>query len=650
MEKCHARYRLYANKRSVLACLLGFFVFLLVGAATITNTYATPIVIDPSEGIDVILVIDTSGSMRDADPERITLEAAALFMDMMETRHSRIGIVGFSGDVHSVMELSPIYSSTTRSNIRNTVSNFVYHGSTDIGLGLRTAAEMILNDPVQTNSPMILLFTDGRIDLPDWFDRTAEVSYYDAWWAVDNVGSFVPIYTIGLNFDDGINIDFLEEIASRTEAQSFIIEDAALLPELFHKIFANHIRSSINEIATVFPDGETFTDVFIPIPSHFVAEANIIMLSSRPITDIRLFDPMGREIVFDDRNYTLTAANRYSMIKIMEPEIGEWLLMVRGLPEDRITINLIYNYTVDVAFSITQQDTVGAFFDPSVPITVQAGFITMLSPSQIRELFFESVAEVHVFDLDMNPLDIIPMEYNGTAFTAELMPDPPQNVRINISVTHPGFSQTTTTVTISYDPDLLAALAGAPIIPPPDPIEEYIPELPPEQPIETPPDVVDETDNGNVLIIILIILILILVVLAVFFLLSKRQAKRHVFSGHLEVRSLLKNGKYTALEAPSLSTFAGKISIAEFLKVSLGSKANRILEVNVPINGTYIEPVIINKRQMLQLTTDGACHITDSERNVIQQKKYMWEKDLRLVFSLVDAVEKMEITYRINED
>jgi len=633
-----------------------FYVFLLtllIFIVTSTHLYATPIVVDPSEGIDVILVIDTSGSMRNTDPERIALEAASLFMNMMETRHSRIGIVGFSGVTHSVMELSPIYEVSTRREIRNAVSNFVYHGWTDVGLALRTAAEMLINNPVETNSPMILLFTDGRIELPEWYGRTVEDSYEDAWWAVNSMYGIAPIYTIGLNYDGTVNVGFLQEIAARTQAESFVIEDAALLPELFHEIFASHIRSSIHEIDTIFTDGETFTDVIIPIPSYFVAEANIIMLTSRPITEIRLFNAMGQEIIFDDNMHTLTTANRYSMIKILEPQIGDWLLRVRGLPEDRITINLIYNYTVDVAFSITQPDLTGMFFNPTLPITVYAGFITQLSAVQIQELFNDSVAEVHVFDLDMNLLETLPMEYNGTAFVAEFMPYPPQNVRININVTHPGFSQTTSTVTISYDPDMLAALLAPPTedppTPQPDPVTEVIeiedpptPEPPTEEPLPE--------ETSNTWLLILLIAIIVLMIAALLFVILKKQTKRNVFVGHLEVRALLKNGKYTALEAPSLGTFAGRISLEEFLRVSLGAKANRILEANIPIRGTYIEPAVVNNRPMIKLTTDGTCHITDSERNVITQHKFMWEKDLRLIFSLVDSIEKIEITYRINED
>ena len=624
-----------------------FTAFLIIlGVGSFLNAYGTPIVVDPTEGIDVILVIDTSGSMRTTDPERIALEAASLFMDMMETRHSRIGIIAFSGDLHSVVPLSPLHEVATRRSIRSNVADFVYHGWTDIGMALRTAAEMLLESPEDNNSPMILLFTDGRIELAEWSERTMEDSYNDAWWAVTQMEDIAPIYTIGLNYDGSVNTGFLQEISRRTEGDSFFIEDAALLPELFHEIFASHIRSSINEVSTFFTDGDSFTDVIIPIPSHFVAEANIIMLSSRPLTDVRLFDPVGREVFFDDGAYTLTAANRYSMIKILEPEMGDWLMRVRGLPDDRVTVSLIYNYSVDVAFSITQPDMTGAFFDPTEPVLVQAGFITPMPPAQVQNLFTDSVAEVHVFDLDMNPLEIIPMTYSGTAFVAELMPSPPQNVRIHINVTHPGFTSTTTTVTITYDGDLLASGAE-----PTAPEVEALPPTEPETEAATEPVTEPEpTERSFMWLLILLLVLIVIAIGALLFFLIKKQGKRNIFMGHLEVRSLLPTGKYTALEAPSLSTFAGKISLSEFLKVSLGSKANRILNVNVPIQGTYIEPATLGNRPMLHVTTDGSCVITDQDKNTVSQKKFLWENNSRLTFSIPGKIEKIEITYRVDAD
>ena len=658
MSKC-------CPKPLITAFLVAFFLFLGT-----SNLYASSIVIEPSDGIDVILVIDTSGSMRTADPERITLEAATLFMDMMETRNSRIGIVGFSGDLHTVMPLTPISDPNVRDEIRRTVSQFTYQGWTDVGLAMRTAAEMLLDDPNPANSPMILLFTDGRIDMPDnWNNRGIDVSYQDAWWAVEAVGDFTPIYTIGLNYDGTINVEFLEEISRRSFGTSHIIDDAALLPQIFNEIFASHIRTSITEVASIVTDGENYTDIIVPIPSPFVAEANIIMLSSQPITNVRLYDPSGREVDFDEGIFTLTYANRYTMVKILEPMVGDWTLSVMGLPQDRITVNLIYNYTLDVSFSIVQLGAPGVFFDPGIPITVQAGFISPLPTSQILALFADSVAHLNIFDSDMTLLESIQMHYVGSAFAINFEPDPPQDVRINITVVHPYFEQTTVTVAINYDPELLAALVEE---------EAYVEETTVPETTTQPettvapttttlpattvaptttvpptttyaPDIPEGDDINRNLLFIIIGVAVIIISLIVILVVMKKGGRKHIFQGHLELRALLEDGKYTVLEAPDLSTFAGQTALLEFLKVSLGTRVDRLLEANVPLGGIYIEPAATDNRPMLQLTGNNTCHIADIDGKPINQKKYLWEKDTLLVFSVEDSKTRVEITYRINE-
>ncbi|MCL2386353.1 MAG: VWA domain-containing protein [Defluviitaleaceae bacterium] len=639
---------MFATRHSQRGIRLFFvLMFFVIFAMFIEGTTSKISAADATEGIDAILVIDTSGSMRTSDPERITLEAASLFMDMMETRNSRLGIVEFSGNLHTVRPLTPIGEISVRDEIRQEISNFVYHGWTDIGLALRTAAEMINEDPIATNSPIIILFTDGRIDLGTQLDgRTTELSYEDAWWAVDNVGN-VPIYTIGLNYDGALNIDFLQEIANRTNASYFIAEEADALPQVFNEIFASHIRSSLTEVTTIVAEGDTYAEVVIPIPSPFVSEANIIMLSSRPIASVRLFDPSGREVPFDGELYTLTYANRYSMIKVLSPMVGDWLLSVRGLPEDRITVNLIYNYNVSVSWSVTQPnvDDDGVFFDPNQPIMVQAGFISPLPASQLQTLFRESVAEMSVYDMEQNHVATFPMVNTATAFTLEFQLDPPQDVRINIGITHPAFSQTTTFFPITFDPEVLAELAALPPEPEqtPEPITEATP----------PPPQYEDIDTGSPIAFILIgIAIALVIAVLLIRLIVVSRMKQRVFTGHLELRARLSDGNYTALEAPDLSTFAGQMSLMEFLSNSLGGeKVDKLVQSRIPIWDIQLAPGLQGVSPIIYVTKRGSnCNIADSDGNVIGKSKIVWEDGQQLLFFIAGESPRLEVTYRAYEN
>jgi len=632
--------------KRLVGCLSALVFILVLLIISPTQTNASVISINPGSGIDAVLVIDTSGSMRFADPERIALEAATLFMGMMETRNSRIAIVPFSGSLHSVMPLTPIDDPNIRSNIRSSVSRFQYHGFTDIGLGLRAAAEMLLEDPIETNSPVILLFTDGQIELSPQSERSEEESFLDTWWAVDNVGSFTPIYTIGLNYDGSVNTEFLEYIAHRTNATSHVIEDPSLLPLVFNEIFASHMRTSIDVVQEFIADGQ-YTNVPINIDSHFVAEANIIMLSSQPLENVQLFNPLGEEVTFDGTSYTLTSANRYSIVKIINPMAGEWLLRVRGVPEDNITVNLIYNYTIDIAFSVSQPAMTGMLFDPDIPLTVNAILVSQMPQSQTQLLAEEATAFLHAYDMDGNHLGAIEMDLDGSIFTVNFMPEPPQDVRIQINVTHPSFEVTTSTATVPFD---------IREVEPSDNEEPSLVDEPPQDdPVEYDPIVNDieepeeESESRSIVLIIILIIVAILLVMVAIVLLRSVKDKRMIFTGYLELRALLSNGKYTSLEAPDLHTFAGRISLAEFIKVSLGARAERVLEAQVPLSGVYIQPTKVNNRPRLLLTTNGNCLISDRDGYAVSQRKFLWDRDEQLVFSLADGATQIEITYRIDE-
>ncbi|MCL1878700.1 MAG: hypothetical protein FWF80_07570, partial [Defluviitaleaceae bacterium] len=461
------------------------------------------------------------------------------------------------------------------------------------------------------------------------------------------------IYTIGLNYDGTLNEPFLREMAARTGARSYIVDEAAYLPQIFNEIFASHIRSSITELDVFVAEGDTYNEVVVPIPSAFVSEANIIMLSSRPITNLRLFDPSGREVTFDNESYTLTYANRYSMIKILEPMVGDWLLSVRGVAEDRITVNLIYNYNVTASLSVTQPDSEdpGMFFDPELPILVQSGFISGLPASQLQTLFEESVAEMFIYDEGMNRVEAFEMVGTGASFALEFLLDPPRNVHIGVGITHPGFEQATAPIAVLFDPEVLAQFE----------IEEIEPLPTPEADIE-PPDVdvepyevaepPSEIEAPGFLIFAMIGIALMLVLAAlVLRAISIRRTKNRLYTGHLEIRALLADGNYTALEAPDLSTFAGQMSLMEFLTNSLGgAKADKFSLSGIPVWDIHLAPGLIGNRPVIYVNKKAACHVTDGDGNGIFKNKITWEDNQQLIFSLPGESPRIEITYRVGEE
>jgi hypothetical protein len=120
-----------------------------------------------------------------------------------------------------------------------------------------------------------------------------------------------------------------------------------------------------------------------------------------------------------------------------------------------------------------------------------------------------------------------------------------------------------------------------------------------------------------------------------------------VFSGYLEIRGMMADGKYTSLEAPDLGTYTGRISLQQFLRESLTSRANRILE-SVNLGDITIAPGLQAGEPVLLLLNKGKCTIMDNEQ--VYNKNIVWLDNRQLIFTNEDSNAKLEITYRAEID
>ena len=193
----------------------------------------------PLPPIDVVLLIDVSGSMRFTDPNRAALSAAADLIDMLTLGESRAGVVGFSGRIQYLMPLRLIETEYDRLEMREQIAAFQYVGYTDIGAALLVAAEM-LHEAGNLQNPMILFMSDGYIEISRHAARTAAESYADVEAALDLLERTVPIYTIGMHNPGGVDVRLLTMISERSNAHTLFTYDANELPEMVVSILEAH--------------------------------------------------------------------------------------------------------------------------------------------------------------------------------------------------------------------------------------------------------------------------------------------------------------------------------------------------------------------------------------------------------------------------
>lgn len=601
-------------------CVLLAVVFLIPGPAT---------ALEQSEGIDAMLLIDLSGSMRESDSSRVAIEATKMFIDMLETSNSRVGIIGFNDQLTGIVDITEINSEEDKARLKNIVENFNYVGWTDIGLSLREAVEVMSRNMRSTNSPMVLMLTDGKIELGETNlnGRKEEDSYNDVVEAVTTAGRKLPIYTIGLNYDGTVDRQLLRTISDNTGARSFIITEANDLPQIFNEIFADHIRSTLIEVSTITADGG-FTDVYIDIDSDYVAVANIVMLSEHGIVDARLFDPSGNEAIFDQNTVSFSNSRKYSIIKMLFPEKGYWLLQVKGVSGDQIRVNLIYQYNISISIEVTQEEAIGRLFDSKSPILITGQILVNGEPVEDDSLYRATTSSVIVTDIDDNLLFNVPMIATPDGLIGNFSPNDDEPIVLYIETTASTFTKDSREVVLQFER-----------------ITETDSNAPAPLPEEPEPD---EPEQQLVMYIVAAVFIAALIGAAI---LLMRKRKPRFFEGFIEVRVMNERGVYTSVEAPALHTYVGTVDLVRFLTDNMPKKVREeIAALPFSVKNIMLSPAGSNNTKAILLENKSGS-VTETENGTAIGKKHLWKLDEKITITSgqEDVMAKIELTYRVEE-
>lgn len=409
------------------------FIYLLL--FYLSNTFIFAADITANNHIDAVLVIDTSNSMNGSDPKKIAVDGVKLFVDMLESSGSRVGVIGFNDKVTFKTGLKEINSFNDKQNLIDDIGKINYIGYTDIGLALKEAEKMLYSQTDKGNKPMIILFTDGYIETRG--SRTVEQSTNEVNEVLLGAKNNYPIYTIGLNKSGRVDKDLIQKISDETNGLSYMTNNSEELPAIFNMIFADYIKSNILDIGTINTDGQNYNNVDIDIPNNSVSEANIVMLSNNSIIEARLIDPDGKEQKIGGNNSIyFSTQDSYTVLKIIEPKQGKWQLMIKGVKGDQIKINLLYNYDISLKASMAFD----AILKKGNSIKLDGQLLVNNQPLYDTNLMKDFNAQLKVTDSTGKLIDTLPMQNTGTEFTIDyVLPTVNTNLKLQIDAAGAGF-------------------------------------------------------------------------------------------------------------------------------------------------------------------------------------------------------------------
>jgi Mg-chelatase subunit ChlD len=278
--------------------------------------------------VDVVLVIDRSGSMSWSDPPRISeaKSAAKQFVDLLKIG-DRIGIVSFesAGDTKVDFTLTPITAPHVQEAAKQAIDSLYADGATSIGEGLRYGLNQLISygDPVHPQA--IILLSDGG-------HNSGEHPYN----VLPNIKSAgIRVYTIGLGKPGESDVDheLLSNIAHETGGTAYVSPTTVELRAIYNSL-AGIVRgqSTILYFEGNIDPGQTQTQY--AIIDSTITTATFSSTVSGSELGFALYDPFGHiineTVAAMDENITYVVGDGYKAYIIEGVQEGVWTMQVYG--------------------------------------------------------------------------------------------------------------------------------------------------------------------------------------------------------------------------------------------------------------------------------------------------------------------------------
>lgn len=288
--------------------------------------------VSTKNGLDVMFVMDYSGSMKTNDSQDIARGMVKAFVDTVHSADIRVGFVAYNDRILTSTSPLTIQTEEERAKLKELIDQEQYAGNTDIGLGLSYGYEL-LGEP-SGRKQVIVLISDGEADLKGSdTGRTTEISRQDmSAVAQECARTGIRIYTIAFGDYDG-NTQTLKEISENTLAQMYTAETPESLIEVLYGIFGTNLDYSIREITdSVFAPG--IQNIRISLEENYLDEMDVLLISPRKIGDVG--------ILYGDREIETMNLGNYAVGKItdIDSSIRELTVQAETLENQKLQIYL----------------------------------------------------------------------------------------------------------------------------------------------------------------------------------------------------------------------------------------------------------------------------------------------------------------------
>ena len=217
------------------------FVLRLAALTVAIIALARPVVVNhqeetTTEGIDIVLAMDISGSMlaRDFTPDRLSAAKQLATEFVAERTGDRISVVAFAGEAFTQCPLTSDQATVGTMLLR--LRSGVVEDGTAIGNGLATAINRLRESGAK--SKVVILLTDG-------VNNRGQISPIMAADIAKDLG--IKVYTIGVGSRDKAPMPAYDPFGNITYVMADVEIDEELLRDIASKTSGEYFRANDNE-------------------------------------------------------------------------------------------------------------------------------------------------------------------------------------------------------------------------------------------------------------------------------------------------------------------------------------------------------------------------------------------------------------------
>lgn len=209
----------WAEENKVHAELEHFSKYILINKTAYEEFWKIklPVFEGASKNMDIVFAIDSSGSMKKNDADKLRISLSKSFINKLGEK-DRVAIVDFDALAKCMCPLT-----TDKKRAKNSLNSIDSYGNTNIVGALKKSLKVIQDDYKKKNKKMVILLTDGQSREDGYQSICQSLKEKDA-----------SVYAIGLGND--VNSVFLNNVCGITGGQYYHAKDAQELSDFFDDI------------------------------------------------------------------------------------------------------------------------------------------------------------------------------------------------------------------------------------------------------------------------------------------------------------------------------------------------------------------------------------------------------------------------------